>query len=127
VGAVAFDASVVIGFLETTDAHHERAVRELTGWLGPAHSRFMSVATYAEILVHPIRRDTDQVVEDLVRRCDIKLVPIDRELARRCAELRARFEAISLGDAMALATAQRCAAELLTFDDQLGLAADRLL
>lgn len=125
-GAVAFDASVLIGFLEPTDAHHDRAVREVEHWLGPEHRRFLSVATYAEILVHPLRNDNEALVEDFVERGGMTLVPIDRALARQAAELRARFLAISLGDAMALATAQRVGAQLVTFDDQLGLASDRV-
>lgn len=122
-----FDASALIGFFESTDAHHQRAVSEVGRWLGPEHTRFMSVATYAEILVHPIREGADSLVEEFVERSEIRLVPMDRQLARSAAELRARFLAISLGDAAALATAKRFDTELLTFDGQLDLAAGRTL
>jgi predicted nucleic acid-binding protein len=123
-GAVTFDASVLIGFLEPTDALHDRASQTMVDWLGGGHRRYMSTATYAEILIHPIRDEQDAVVEDFVERAHVTLVPVDRALARRAAELRARFP-ISLGDAMALATARRTESLLLTFDDQLALADDR--
>jgi predicted nucleic acid-binding protein len=122
---VTFDASVLIGFLEPTDALHERAVDEVVPWLGPTHRRYLSTTTYAEILVHPIRSDNDMLVDDFVERTQLTLVPVDRSLARRAAELRARFLAISLGDAMALATARQTDSTLLTFDAQLGLADER--
>jgi len=123
-GAVTFDASVLIGFLEPTDAHHDNASETVAAWLGTGHQRYMSVVTYAEILVHPIQDEQDGLVDDFVERARITLVPVEPRLARHAAELRSRFP-ISLGDAVALATARRTNSSLLTLDAQLGLADDR--
>ncbi len=117
--SVVVDTNVVIGFLEPTDALHERAVEALRPWLEPEHRRLMVTSAYAESLVHPIAAGTDQLVDDFLERSLIELVVIDRGLARAAAGLQARWRGLQLGDALVLATAVEHAAELLTFDDGL--------
>ncbi len=115
-GEVVLDADVVIGFLERTDAHHADAVTRLRPWLEREHRRLMAASTYAEALVGPIRRGVDRSVDEFVDVGDVEIVPMDRTLARRTAELRARHPTLRLPDAMTLATALERDAELLTFD-----------
>jgi predicted nucleic acid-binding protein len=116
VGEVVLDADVVIGFLERTDAHHADAVTRLRPWLEREHCRLMAASAYAEALVRPIRRGVDRSVEEFVDVGGVEIVPMDRALARRSAQLRARHRTLRLPDAMTLATALEREAELLTFD-----------
>jgi predicted nucleic acid-binding protein len=117
VGTVALDASVAIGFLEPGDAHHERAVaalRELRG------SRLIIAASaYSETLVRPLATGVGESVEAFFDRLQIEVVAIDRETARRAAELRAEHRSMRLPDALVVATAQLRGAELLSFDRRL--------
>lgn len=119
-GSVALDASVVIGFLGRTDAHHARAV-EAFEELGEAQVRLqMASSVYAEVLVQPVRDGRADVVERFIRQTRIEVRAIDRQVAHSGGELRARFASLRLGDALALASARADGAELLTFDDRLG-------
>jgi predicted nucleic acid-binding protein len=58
-------------------------------------------------------------VEQFVDGLRIEVVPLDRTIARRAAELRAEHAGLRLPDAMVLATADLREAGLLTFDDRL--------
>jgi predicted nucleic acid-binding protein len=117
VGAVALDASVAIGFLEPTDAHHARAVSELSECVG--ESLIMAASAYSETLVRPLVRGLDDRVEAFIDGLGVEIVAADREIARRAAELRATNETLRLPDAFVLATAQLREARLLTFDRRL--------
>ncbi len=120
-GAVALDTSVAIGFLDPADAHHERAVSDLR-----EHDRstlMMPASAFSETLVRPLATGHADLVERFVDGLRIEIVPLDRTIARRAAELRAEHPALRLPDAMVLATADLREAGLLTFDDRLaGLA-----
>lgn len=118
-GAVALDASVLIGLLQATDAHHAEAVTELRT-RAEREDRFLLVASaYAEVLVGPAAGGHDAVVDGFVRDSQATVVAIDADLARCAARLRARHRSLRLGDAFVLACAQLHDAELLTFDDRL--------
>jgi predicted nucleic acid-binding protein len=117
VGALALDASVAIAVLEVTDAHHGKAVIALR-----EHERspfVMAASAYSEALVRPMKKGLDDAVEDFVESLQVSIVAADRRIGRRAAELRVRHRTLRLPDALVLATAQACEAELLTFDDRL--------
>jgi predicted nucleic acid-binding protein len=118
VGPVALDASVAIGFLEATDAHHRRAVDALCECEGAALS--MAASAYGETLVKPVEKGHGEVVEEFVAGLGIEIVPLDRPVARRAAELRSEHRGLRLPDALVLATAQLRGERLLTFDRRLG-------
>lgn len=118
-GPVALDASVVIGFLGKTDAHHVRAV-EAFRELGAARTALQIAASaYAEVLVQPFRDGRTQVVEDFLRQARVDVKAIDRRIAQMAGELRAEHRSLRLGDALVLASARVHEAELLTFDERL--------
>jgi predicted nucleic acid-binding protein len=117
VGAVALDASVAIGFLNPADVHHERAVSSLRE-LDQA-ALLMPASAYSETLVRPVASGLADQVERFVDGLRVEIVPLDRAIARRAAELRAEHSALRLPDALVLATARVREAELLTFDDRL--------
>jgi len=114
VGALALDASVAIGLLDTEDAHHERARVALsenrTAFL------LMAASAYSEALVRPLVDGSGEAVENFVELLGVEIVPADREIGRRAAELRARRLSLRLPDALVLATAQLRQAPLLSFD-----------
>lgn len=116
-GPVALDASVAIGLLESTDAHHERAVAALRECDGAPLS--MAASAYSETLVRPLANGHGTAVETFVERLRIEVVPLDREIARRAAQLRAEHESLRLPDALIAASAEARGARLLTFDRRL--------
>jgi predicted nucleic acid-binding protein len=117
VGAVTLDASVAIGFLDPGDIHHERAVstlRELD------RSRLLFPASaYSETLVWPLAVGLADRVDDFIDGLRVEVVPLDRGIAHRAAELRVEHDALRLPDALVLATARLREARLLSFDDRL--------
>lgn len=118
-GALALDASVVIGLLEAGDAHHARAVRELRR-SGERQDRLLLAASaYAEALVGPTKQGCEAIVDGFIRDSRTEVVAIDREIARCAARLRAKHRSLRLGDALVLACAELSGAELLTFDERL--------
>ncbi|MGI8729421.1 MAG: PIN domain-containing protein [Solirubrobacteraceae bacterium] len=116
---VALDADVVIAFLDAADDLHERAVDELRPLLAAGDPIVISASVYAEILIRPTQRGTDAEVDDFLDAIGATVVAVDRALARRAAQLRARHAAMRLPDALSLATALAAGVRLLTFDRKL--------
>jgi predicted nucleic acid-binding protein len=119
VGAIALDADVLIGFLNRDDAHHA-AARKLIATAERGGDRLVIAASvYAEAIVGPLRAGRADEVDEFLTALGVEVAPIDRELAREAARLRARHRTLRLPDAMALAVARRAKAELKTFDRRL--------
>jgi predicted nucleic acid-binding protein len=116
VGTVAFDASIIIGFLDPADALHAEAVHRMKPWLTGGNTRLVPASVYAEILVWPLRLRRADQIEEYLAKTGMEVVPIDRSVARRAAQLRAEFQSLRLPDALALATALERDAILLTLD-----------
>ena len=116
-GAVALDASVAIGFLDPSDAHHDRAVASLREL--DRSDLMMPASAYSETLVRPLEAGHADLVERFVDGLQVEIVPLDREIARAAAALRAEHRALRLPDALVLATARRHEAGLLTYDERL--------
>ena len=55
-GLIHLDAGVLIGFLDSDDAHHEPARQILTDALHEGHQLAMAASAFAEVLVGPARR-----------------------------------------------------------------------
>jgi predicted nucleic acid-binding protein len=117
VGAIALDASVAIGFLDPTDAHHERAVSSLRET--DRDELLIAAVAYSEILVWPLAKGHADLVEEFIDGLRVEVVPLDREIARCAAGLRAEYSALRLADAIVLATARHREAALVTFDERL--------
>jgi predicted nucleic acid-binding protein len=116
VARVALDADVVIAFLDAGDDQHERAVDLLRPRLAAGGEMLIGASVYAEVMVRPLASRTGGRVDDFIDAIGATVLAIDRELARRAAELRARHRSLRLADALSLATAITAGAELLTFD-----------
>lgn len=114
---VVLDASVVIGFLDSADAHHARAVEALRA-LGESELVLPATA-YAEVLVGPWRSGPEAVdaVEQFVADLALRVEPVTADIARQAARLRAARRPLTLPDALVLATADVLSASaLLTAD-----------
>jgi predicted nucleic acid-binding protein len=119
VGALALDASVAIALFTATDAHHARAIKELDAAVDREEAFQMAASAYSEIMVHALRQERGGLVDGLVDGLQMEIVPIDREIGRQAARLRARHRTLRLPDALVLATAKLRGARLLTFDERL--------
>jgi predicted nucleic acid-binding protein len=100
-GVTVFDTSVLAAVLDGDDVHHDAAVAAYRD----AGERVAPSSVYAALLVRPFRRagGSDGTVDRFVDDTALRLVPIDRELAREAARLRAAHGAIRLPDAFVLA------------------------
>ena len=122
-GSVVLDANVAIAFLDPTDASHGLAVDHLGSAIARGDELLIPASAYAETLVRPMRDGRDDEYERFVDCAGVTVMPLDRDLARSAARLRAKRRSLALGDALVLATALERGAELLTFDQRLQRAA----
>jgi len=119
VAAIALDADVVIAFLDAADDQHEHAVNMLRPRLAAGEEIMVAASVYAEVMVRPLQRGADKAVDDFVDGIGGTIVALDRDTARRAAQLRASHRALRLPDALSLATALVRGAEFLTLDRRL--------
>jgi len=119
VASVALDADVLIAFLDASDDQHERAIDLLRPRLAAGDRIVVGASVYAEILVHPLKRGSDQAIDDFVTAIGADIVAVDRDIARRAAQLRATHPSLRLPDALSLATAHATKSDLVTLDQRL--------
>jgi predicted nucleic acid-binding protein len=104
--AVVLDSGVVIGFLDREDALHgaaDAAVRELIR----GQRLLASAVTYAEVMTGARlgHHDEDDVAGFFAELLS-GVVPVDVAVADKAADLRARFKALRMPDALILASAE---------------------
>ncbi|MGH2899818.1 MAG: type II toxin-antitoxin system VapC family toxin [Solirubrobacteraceae bacterium] len=116
---VALDADVLIAFLDASDDQHQRAIDLLRPRLAAGARIVIAASVYAEILVHPLKRGSDQAIDDFLTAIGADVVAVDRDIARRAAQLRATHRSVRLPDALSLATAHAAEADFLTLDQRL--------
>lgn len=116
---VALDADVLIAFLDASHDQHQRAIDVLRPRLAAGDRIMFAASVYAEILIHPIKRNADKAIDEFITAIGADIIAIDRDIARRAAQLRATHSRMRLPDALSLATALATGADLLTFDQRL--------
>ncbi len=116
---VALDADVLIAFLHASDDQHQRAIDLLRPRLAAGDRIVVGASVYAEILVHPLKRGSSQAIDDFLTAIGADIVAVDRDIARRAAQLRATHPSLRLPDALSLATAHATKSDLLTLDQRL--------
>jgi predicted nucleic acid-binding protein len=117
-GEVVLDSSVLLGFLDTTDRHHDAALRVITDAVTAGDTVVIPASVLAEVLVGAARQG-DEVRDAAERRlldAVDRLQPVDREVAVRAADVRARHRAVRLPDALVIATGLVLDARVLTAD-----------
>lgn len=119
-GLTVLDAGVVIGVLDREDAHHAEAHASLHEALHRSEGLALPASAFAEALVGPSGRGPDAVavVQELVDRLPIDVVPLDADTARAAARLRSEHRALKLPDALVIATAITLDADLLLTTDR---------
>lgn len=116
---VALDADLLIAFLDPGDAQHRRAIDELRPRLTEGDELLVGATVYAEVIVRPLQQGAQATVDGFLDAAGIRVVPIDRAIARRAAQLRGDHRSLRLPDALSLATAMVSDAALLTLDKKL--------
>lgn len=118
---IVLDASVLIGFLDSRDGHHEAACSLLED--SGIESLGVSVLTLAEALVTPARSGRSRVVVDVLEGLGVVELSISDPV--RLAEIRART-GLKMPDCCVLVAAEDHQASVATFDDALANAASTL-
>jgi predicted nucleic acid-binding protein len=119
VAALILDASVLVGLLDTADAHHHQAVEDVDGADSTGNTLMTPASAYSEALVSFARAGRIPDARDAIAAMGITVVTISQEIAERAAEIRAQHDRLRLPDAIALATARELRADLLTYRDTL--------
>ncbi len=117
--ALILDASVLIGLLDTADAHHGSAVDDVEAADQAGTTLLTPASAYSEALVWFARADRVTEARTAIAAMGISVEPLTAAIAEMAAALRANHERLRLPDAIVLATAQHLHATLLTYDDQL--------
>ena len=119
-GLIHLDAGVLIGFLDSADAHHDAAREVLAGALRGGDRLAMAAPALAECLVGPARQGEAEIrtVRSLVERIPISIVPVDVEIATTTARLRAAHRSLRLPDGLVIATAIESSADRLVTTDR---------
>jgi predicted nucleic acid-binding protein len=119
VGALVLDASVLIGLLDSADAHHSRAVGDVERADQAGRQLMAPASAYSEALVAFARAGRVHEAREAIAAMGITITPLTATMAEQAAVLRAEHGHLRLPDAMVLACAEDLAGELLSYDDRL--------
>jgi predicted nucleic acid-binding protein len=119
VAALILDATVLIGLLDTADAHHAVAIDDVEAADRAGTPLLTPASAYSEALVSFARAGRVADAREAVAGMGISVTPLTSMIAERAAQLRAGHDGLRLPDAIVLATAQNLDADLLTYDDRL--------
>jgi predicted nucleic acid-binding protein len=118
---VGIDSAIFIYQLEAHQVYSSLANSVLSGIVAQHYRGITSVVTLMELTVHPWRANMEMIAREyealLVHFPNLQLVNIDREVARRAAQLRARFT-LHPADALQVAAALENGATAFVTNDQ---------
>ena len=117
--ALILEASVLIGLLDSEDAHHERSVDAIEAADRAARQLLVPASAYSEALVAFARARRMDDAREAIAAMGIAVTPLTEAIAERSAELRATHARLRLPDAIVLATANALEGELLSYDHRL--------
>ena len=113
---IVLDASVLIGYLDARDAHHDRAMGLLTREIDDDFA--VNLLTLAEILVAPTRAGQRDTVLAVLGSLAVRTLPFPQGSAVTLAQLRAET-LLKMPDCCVLLSALDQQARLASFDDRL--------
>ncbi len=118
------DADVLIGALDSGDAHHVRARRLLTEWRQRQDAVAISVVNLSEVLVAP-SADAARLAtaREAIAALGVEAHLPNEAIGIEAARLRQRYP-VSLPDAYCLATAKHTRSTLTSFDHKILKAAN---
>lgn len=117
--ALILDATVLIGLLDTADAHHAVAIDDVEAADRAGTPLLTPASAYSEALAAFAHAGRVADAREAVAGMGISVTPLTSMIAERAAQLRAGHDGLRLPDAIVLATAQNLDADLLTYDDRL--------
>lgn len=117
---IVLDASVLIAYLDSEDAHHERAEMLLAQQIDDDFAA--DTLTLAEVLVMPARQGRLEAAREALDDLDVDELAFAADSAVKLAQLRARTN-LKMPDCCVLLAAEDAHARLASFDDRLGDAA----
>lgn len=117
--ALILDASVLVGLLDSADAHHERAISDVETADQSGRRLIAPASAYGEALVAFSRAGRLAHARDAIAAMGIEVAPLTAPMAERAAGLRAAHKQLRLPDAMVVACAHELGGGLLTYDDRL--------
>jgi predicted nucleic acid-binding protein len=119
------DASVLIGLLDTADAHHAQAIQDTEAADQTGRPLFVPASAYSEALVAFARANRIKDAREAITAMGLTITPLTATIAEHAAELRARHERLRLPDAIVLASAHELNGQLLSYDHNLARLARR--
>ncbi len=120
---IALDASVLIGYLDGADTHHEAAEALLASAVDDDLAA--NPLTLAEVLVVPARDGRLDAVMAALHDLEVQELPFPSNTAVRLARLRAGT-GLKMPDCCVLLSAELAGAAIASFDDRLLQAAEHL-
>lgn len=105
-GSIVLDSSVLLGLMDTGDAHHAAAARRIIDHTAAGGLFTLPAIVLAEILVAEARRG-QPAVQKRYTQVDMffgPVRPIDEKVAVEAARLRAKHRSLRLPDALVIAT-----------------------
>jgi predicted nucleic acid-binding protein len=116
VTTVVLDAGVIIGALDSADAHHQASVTALAGL--SRDDLVVPASVLAEVLVRPyaLGPKVVQSVERFLADLGVRVHPLDEPVAHAAARVRASHSSVRLPDALTLGTAAVVGGTVLTTD-----------
>ncbi len=124
-GPLILDASVLIGLLDTADAHHAQAIQDTEAADKTGRPLLVPASAYSEALVAFARADRIKDAREAIVSMGFTITPLTAPIAEHAAELRARHERLRLPGAIVLASAHELAGDLLSYDHNLARLARR--
>jgi predicted nucleic acid-binding protein len=119
VARLILDASVLIGLLDTADAHHRQAVDDVDRADQAGQALIAPASAYSEALVSFARAGRTAEAREAIMAMGITIAAMTQPIAERAAALRARHDRLRLPDAIVLASTRELDAQLLTYDGNL--------
>ena len=108
-----FDASAVVSIMNSQDAHHDWA---LGVFIENADSNlYLSALTYAEVLVHPAKKNQVKTFAKNLNSAGFEIVPLEDKDAELVAEIRSET-GLKMPDAIVLALAKQFRGTLVCAD-----------
>ena len=114
------DASVLIAYLDSQDAHHTRAETLLAQEIDEDFTA--SSLTVAEVLVMPAREGRLDAAREALADLEVRELPFPADSAVRLAQLRVSTS-LKMPDCCVLLSAEDTQARIASFDDRLNHAA----
>lgn len=118
---IVLDASVLIGYLDSSDAHHASAEALLTASVD--EDLGVNMLTLAEVVVAPAREGRLEAVLDVLRDLDVAVLALPADGPARLAVLRAAT-GLKLPDCCVLLSADVVHGTVASFDGRLLHAAE---